>query len=58
VFAELGLLASILLTVAGIGVLFLTKGDSLRIVAGTLIIVGALSLVVQLWIYYRRWHNY
>jgi len=58
VFAELGLLASILLTVAGIGLLFFTKGESLKIVAATLIIVGALSLVVQLWIYYRRWHNY
>jgi len=58
VFAELGLLASILLTLAGIGVRFLTRNGSLKTVAGTLIVVGVLSLAVQLWIYYRRWHNY
>ena len=57
-FAELGLLASILLTLAGIGVRFLTNSESLKTVAGTLIVIGVLSLVVQLWFYYRRWHNY
>lgn len=57
-FAELGLLASILLTLVGIGMRFFTRTESMKTVAGSLIVVGALSLVVQLWIYYRRWHNY
>lgn len=57
-FAELGLLTSTLLFVARIGALLLAKDESLKIVAGTLIFVGALSLAVQLWIYYRRWHDH
>ena len=57
-FAELGLLTSIILTLAGLAVLFLTHGEGLKIVGAGLAIVGVISLVVQLWIYYRRWHNY
>ncbi len=57
-FAELGLLASTILTLAGLAVLFLTHGEGLKIVGAGMAIAGAITLVLQLWIYYRRWHNY
>ncbi len=57
-FAELGLLMSGLVFVLGTCLLFIPKGTGLKVVGAVLTLLGAVTLGLQLWIYYRRWHNY
>lgn len=57
-FAEIGLLTSTILIVLGICLVFLASGAGLKIAGATLALLGGLTLALQLWIYYRRWHNY
>lgn len=58
IFAEIGLLASGVLMVLGISLVLLASGMGLKVAGGILALLGGLTLALQLWIYYKRWHNY
>jgi drug/metabolite transporter (DMT)-like permease len=56
-FAEVGLWASVILIVLGICLAFLASGAGLKTAGAVLALLGGLTLALQFWIYYRRWHN-
>ena len=57
-FAEFGLVASGIFLIAGCGLLLLAGGSGLKIFGAVLAVLGVLTLGIQLWVYYRRWHDY
>ena len=57
-FAEIGVLISAILALLGICFLFLGSGQSVKIAGGGLVLLGGVTMALQLWIYYKRWHDH
>ena len=53
--AEIGLLFSTILVVLGFSLALL---GTVKATGAALALLGAVTLALQLWIYYKRWHDY